>query len=122
FKKLNDSHGHDVGDLALKNIAALLHGSLRTEDVVCRIGGEEFLVICTNTEAKVAAQTCAERMRKVVEYHTVKAANFEGKVTISIGVAGRDKDVTNTDMLLKLADTAVYDAKRAGRNRVCVAK
>jgi diguanylate cyclase (GGDEF)-like protein len=121
FKQVNDSYGHDVGDAVLQTVAKVLRSSMRTEDVVCRIGGEEFLVICPDTSGPKAAESCGERIRKVVESQAMEAGGFNGRVTVSIGVAGRTPSHPGVDALLKSADVAVYDAKRGGRNRVCLA-
>jgi diguanylate cyclase (GGDEF)-like protein len=106
FKRVNDTHGHAVGDIVLQSVASVLRSSVRTEDVICRVGGEEFLVIC-RSDARTAA-VVAERLRKAVASHHIVAGDFTGSVTV--------------DALLKLADTAVYDAKKAGRDRISVSK
>lgn len=112
FKRFNDNYGHVAADAALKELAALLQRNTRKEDVVCRYGGEEFVVILSGTDLARAAQH-AERLRA--------ACHAEGRVTLSIGVAlfpchGRD-----WSELLARADEALYQAKGAGRNQVCVA-
>ncbi len=119
FKQINDTHGHDAGDAVLRQSATLIRKAIRKEDVVCRLGGEEFLVICPAADLKSTA-LAAERLRLAFE----KAAfDFPGgslKLTASIGVASRDASLPGPEALLKIADQALYTAKQAGRNRVVV--
>jgi diguanylate cyclase (GGDEF)-like protein len=112
FKRINDQHGHQVGDAVLREAAAVLRAGLRTYDIVSRYGGEEFVMVLPETVAW-DGHAVAERIRE-----TVAAKVFTGDVhvTISLGVADLAKGM-NADRLLKAADTAVYRAKRAGRNR-----
>lgn len=117
FKKVNDDHGHEVGDLVLKQVAEVLRASARQGEDVARLGGEEFLVLCPNTTAAQAA-IGAERLRAAVEAHVVRSPGFTGSVTVSLGVAERTEDMLGIDALLKAADDAVYAAKSAGRNQV----
>jgi diguanylate cyclase (GGDEF)-like protein len=118
FKQVNDTYGHDMGDVVLQETAAVLKKSLRLNDVVCRLGGEEFLVICPDTDVR-GAVICAERLRRVVETNVIKTLGFNRNVTISIGVASRGEEMPHLDVMLKAADQAVYAAKQSGRNRVC---
>ncbi len=118
FKNINDQYGHDAGDSVLYEIAQRLRNAARVDDEVCRIGGEEFLVICANTDM-IAAESTAERLRLAVEDLPVLVRDNEIKVTISIGLATRcDQDLNYHD-LLKAADIGVYEAKSKGRNQVC---
>ena len=118
FKKVNDQYGHDAGDAVLFEVAQALRSAARVDDEVCRLGGEEFLVICANTDM-TAAEATAERLRSAVEKLHVLIGDDELKITISIGVASRcDQDVSTQD-LLKAADIGVYKAKANGRNQVC---
>ncbi len=117
FKKFNDTHGHDQGDRVLQAVAATLRGALRNQDYPCRYGGEEFVAILPNT-SKAGAYSLAERLRKDVERTIVDGL----RVTISIGVAEYpDLDVADEAKLVEAADAAMYEAKRSGRNRVCLA-
>lgn len=118
FKTINDSHGHDVGDAVLKNVSATIKQALRAQDVACRTGGDEFTVICPQTDLQ-AAMICAERVRQAVAAMQMDAAPACLKCSLSIGVAMRDADTADIDALLKRADEAVYLAKQRGRN--CVA-
>lgn len=117
FKSVNDTYGHDVGDRVLCEVAQTLRTAARAGDVVCRIGGEEFLVICANTTAQDAEST-AERLRQATEKMVLTELNNERNITISIGIAIRDEQDTSVNDLLKAADQAVYLAKANGRNRV----
>jgi diguanylate cyclase (GGDEF)-like protein len=117
FKRVNDLHGHEVGDLVLKAVAEVLRSNARQGEDVARLGGEEFLVLCPNTGAEQAA-IGAERLREAVEAHVVRSGGFQGHVTVSLGVAERTADMQHIDELLRAADDAVYAAKSAGRNQV----
>jgi diguanylate cyclase (GGDEF) domain len=119
FKQINDTYGHDVGDAVLRHSAKLLKQALRKEDVACRLGGEEFLVICPEADLRSTA-LAAERIRKTFESATFDQAGQPLKLTVSIGVAGRDATMGSVEVLLKMADQALYTAKQAGRNRVVV--
>lgn len=122
FKRINDAHGHDVGDRVLEKVADVLRGCIRGTDVVCRYGGEEFVVVGADSDLDSSLK-CAERLRHAVELEASAAfPQLERPVTVSIGVAIRN-DVTRTpEMLLKAADEALYQAKQTGRNRVCSAQ
>lgn len=117
FKRVNDVHGHDVGDQVLRETAKVLRRTTRRGDVVCRLGGEEFIVICAGAGCDEAAQT-AERIRSAMEQHPIRMGDQDESVTVSIGVAELSGDAPTVDALLKLADQRVYQAKAAGRNRV----
>jgi len=121
FKQINDTYGHDVGDNALKKMAAALKKGLRTQDVICRIGGDEFLVICPDTGLQ-AALVCAERVRRSVEILPVTTGMLQLKCTVSIGVAAREAGMGDPDALIKRADQGAYLAKQRGRNRVATAQ
>ncbi len=121
FKDVNDRHGHDIGDDVLRSTAAMLRARTRRADIVCRLGGEEFLVINLNSDAH-GANMCAERLRSSVESNVVKSRSYEGRVTISIGMATRGEGVSTVHELLKAADEAVYAAKAAGRNAVRISR
>jgi two-component system, cell cycle response regulator len=121
FKKINDVHGHPAGDYVLVELAKLAHGSLRNEDIFCRYGGEEFAVISRGTEL-ADGEALAERLRRAVESHVF---TWDGKtipVTVSVGVARAPREgVGSPAEFIAVADEAMYEAKRSGRNRVCVA-
>ncbi|MFO1008834.1 MAG: diguanylate cyclase [Planctomycetota bacterium] len=115
FKRINDTFGHAVGDQVLRETAAVLREFTRRGDIVCRLGGEEFLVINVSSDAH-GAMMCAERLRTAVEANTIEYEAFHGRVTVSLGVAERTADMRHIDALLRAADHAVYAAKAAGRN------
>jgi diguanylate cyclase (GGDEF)-like protein len=122
FKNVNDTYGHPVGDIALKAVARMLKDTGRGSDFVARYGGEEFAIGMVDTSIKGAMQM-AERVRKLVEKTAV--ARVSGKdlmVTVSIGVSSFPEDTKNKVELVTLADNALYQAKRSGRNRVCLHK
>ncbi|MBK7875094.1 MAG: HDOD domain-containing protein [Planctomycetes bacterium] len=118
FKKVNDVHGHDIGDVVLKETANVLRTTARQGEEPARLGGEEFLVLCPNTSL-VQAKACAERLRAAIEANKIRGGSFDGHVTASLGVAERTADTATPDALIKCADEAVYAAKSGGRNRVC---
>ena len=115
FKAINDTHGHDVGDMALRQAAETLRGALRTQDLICRTGGDEFLVLCPDTDLR-AAMLVAERLRVAVEARPVETGGPRIFLTASLGVAMRVPDMDNVDALIKCADDGVYRAKQRGRN------
>ena len=121
FKNLNDSWGHDAGDQVLKRFAELLRGNFRTEDVLCRYGGEEFALIfpdCTTDQARVRAEALLAALRaSEIPYGQGTIRD----ITASIGIAGFPHLDNTPDALLRHADHALYEAKRAGRDRVLVA-
>ena len=118
FKRINDTHGHTVGDLILREVADVLRESTRGEDLVARYGGEEFILalpICSQEQATEQA----ERIRSRLSSRLVEASHARVGVTASLGLsfapAGRVRDVA---ALITAADEALYEAKRSGRNRV----
>jgi diguanylate cyclase (GGDEF)-like protein len=117
FKSINDSCGHDTGDIVLKQVARAIKSGLRSQDVVCRTGGDEFTVICPETDLR-AALICAERVRREVADLKFDGAAASLKSSVSLGVAVRDAGTADIDALLKRADEGVYLAKQRGRNRV----
>lgn len=118
FKRYNDTYGHLAGDRLLQEIAHLLIEATREADIVARYGGEEFAVILPETD-KAGTVATAERIRTAVEHHTwPDQANGEG-VTISAGVATHPPDAATAEELIRAADTALYEAKQRGKNRVC---
>jgi len=117
FKAVNDTFGHDVGDVVLRDVAQTVKQQVRGSDEVCRIGGEEFLIICRNTDVETA-EVVAERIRKRVESRIIEVGGFNKSVTLSLGVAGVVGAPGTIDELIKRADESVYEAKRGGRNCV----
>ena len=121
FKPINDKFGHQAGDEALKCIAHTLRQSARTQDVVCRYGGEEFLVICPDTGMDAARQ-CAERLRLNVAALKFKSQGAGIGLTVSIGVAEKSAGIASIDELVGRADECLYAAKQGGRNRTVCGK
>jgi diguanylate cyclase (GGDEF)-like protein/PAS domain S-box-containing protein len=117
FRELNEEYGHDVGDRALRRVAETMRRALRPNDVACRYGGEEFVMILANAEFP-SALAVAERIRRGVEGSELVAVGARS-VTCSIGVATFPTHASTPTSLLKAADLALYQAKRSGRNRVC---
>lgn len=114
FKTLNDTYGHDMGDDVLVRLANILKALCRKEDVLARIGGEEFVILLPNTDES-ASLVFAERIREAVASNTFEVSK---RVTVSIGVALGNTKNANYDELYKQADTAMYRAKTDGRNHV----
>jgi len=117
FKQINDTWGHPAGDEVLRNLAQTLSATVREIDVVARLGGEEFAALLPSTDLEGAVRL-AERFRSAVESQRVMAGGQEIRYTVSVGVASMDSQVSGMDQLLKLADSALYAAKKAGRNQV----
>ncbi len=120
FKQVNDQHGHQLGDLVLKEFANTLHQTLRDSDLSGRYGGEEFIIVLNNGEK--AALHVAERIRLAVE-----SLQFQGQepfqISVSIGIAERNlNQPDDSQHLIRLADDALYQAKENGRNQVILAK
>ncbi|MBV8791461.1 MAG: PleD family two-component system response regulator [Pseudolabrys sp.] len=119
FKSINDTHGHDAGDDVLREFALRIRKCIRNIDLACRYGGEEFVIVMPETDIAVAGMV-AERLRRRIagEQFAIQqgAANLD--VTISIGIAALSGMQDNAAAILKRADTALYRAKRDGRNRV----
>jgi diguanylate cyclase (GGDEF)-like protein len=113
FKLINDRFGHTVGDVALQRLVALVQQRIRKTDILCRFGGEEFVVLLTETNAANALHV-AEALRRTVERASILP---EGSMTISVGVCDLN-EVRDMEHWFELADTALYQAKRNGRNRV----
>jgi diguanylate cyclase (GGDEF)-like protein len=117
FKKFNDQHGHQTGDATLVEVSNSAQTALRSNDIWCRYGGEEFIALLPNTTAEQAL-TVAERLRACVEKTTIATAKGELKVSVSIGVAERSADQAHWSEVMAASDAALYKAKDAGRNRV----
>ncbi len=119
FKGLNDTHGHLCGDFLLRELADVIRGNVRQEDLFARSGGEEFVLVLVETTAE-GAVLVADRLRRAVAGHQFRFECTPINLTISVGVASTmgDPAITPTD-LRKTADEKLYQAKRTGRNRVC---
>lgn len=120
FKRVNDTYGHSKGDIILKETAKILNKSLPKTAIIARIGGEEFCALLRNTTQE-EAKTAANQVRQTVEKNAFRISRTKAiKITISAGVSNYPKTTENLNKLKELADEALYDAKRSGRNRVHV--
>jgi two-component system, cell cycle response regulator len=125
FKPVNDTYGHNAGDFILRESAALVRTTVRKDDILGRFGGEEFVIILPNTDARTAAEL-AERIRQKHESHEFlieyekdgDKARVNHRQTISIGVAQLRPPVASTKEFLEVADKKLYNSKQTGRNRV----
>ncbi len=121
FKQFNDTFGHEAGDAILHEIGALLQRHVRSSDIACRYGGEEFTLIMPETSLEIACQR-AGHLREAVKHLQVQHGKRSlGDVTLSFGVAVFPDHGTTAETLLRAADTALYQAKSEGRDRVCAA-
>jgi len=116
FKKVNDNYGHDIGDVVIRGLGDILKRQKRTTDVVARFGGEEFVVLCEQTDEK-GAMLLAERIREELGKTSFRTPNGMLSVTCSIGVATFPEAGRDWETLFKAADEALYVSKRSGRNR-----
>jgi diguanylate cyclase (GGDEF)-like protein len=120
FKRVNDSHGHAAGDAVLRGFAELAQAQMRDQDVLGRYGGEEFAACFIESDVEGALQA-AERIRKSLEEHSFQCGDHQVRVTISIGVTTlHERFDAGPAQLIGEADKALYDAKRGGRNRICM--
>ncbi len=117
FKEVNDNHGHDAGDQVLIKLAKTLQDCFRNDDIVCRLGGDEFFVICPDTDHQ-GGMYIAEQVRKTVSDLKVPTGDGFWDSSISVGVATMNAQMENFEMLIKLADRGVYKAKQDGNNCV----
>lgn len=120
FKSVNDTYGHDVGDEVLKQLAKVITDSTRSADLVARFGGEEFVVLMPETPFNSAFEV-AERMRGAIELTPFKVSHEVSELnkTVSIGLSTLNLNGDTPELLLKRADTSLYQAKNSGRNQVC---
>ncbi len=117
FKSVNDTWGHEAGNLLLQTVAQLLQDQTRKLDICCRYGGEEFAVILPSTELMLARQV-AERCLNALRNTLIPLESTDLQVTASIGVAVADNSSQTSDRLIEDADECMYDAKKGGRNQV----
>lgn len=119
FKKVNDNYGHNVGDFILKETATLVKSIIRREDIFCRFGGEEFVILLPATDAKTAYEL-AERIRKTCESHNYCIDDYTIQQTVSLGVSQLNPGMSSPKELLEDADQKLYQSKTQGRNRVTI--
>ena len=119
FKKINDNYGHNAGDYILKESARIVGEGLRKEDIFCRFGGEEFVILLPDAAAKQAYDS-AERIRKKMEAHIFEFENHKLKQTVSLGVSQLQPSMKTPAELLDDADRKLYQSKQNGRNQVTI--
>ena len=119
FKSVNDTYGHATGDVVIKELGALLRRVKRETDIVARFGGEEFCVLCEETDTE-GARLLAERVREELGGTTFQTELGELRVTASLGVATYPEHADDGGGLFEASDKALYAAKHGGRNQVCV--
>jgi len=118
FKRVNDNYGHQIGDEVLRKVAGRLISAVRNNDIVCRIGGDEFLILMSETDAHAAARL-AERIRRAVTDTAVPTRDGSMTMSVSVGCTVRQpKDASPVEDLLERADQALLQSKASGRNRV----
>ncbi len=120
FKKLNDKHGHLIGDEALKIVARILNDGVRGKDVIARYGGEEFAILLPNTPLQ-GAMVVADSLRQAIARKEIKRTDTDemiGRITVSIGTTEWKPEIDSVPLFIKRADSALYRAKHEGRNRV----
>ncbi len=115
FKKINDTHGHNCGDMVIQQVATILNSSFRSSDLVARLGGEEFIVMTSNLDPGHRERIFNELRTRIAE-HPIGCDDNEIRVTVSIGVNNRLE--STLDKTISLADELLYQAKNAGRNRI----
>ncbi len=120
FKSVNDTYGHEAGDAVIVALGKTLRNAVRTDDVVCRMGGDEFLILCPRTDLEGGRQV-ADNVWRAVGALRVPLADEAWQGSMSLGVAARRPEMRSVAELIKAADEAVYRAKAAGRNRVVAA-
>jgi diguanylate cyclase (GGDEF)-like protein len=119
LKEINDTHGHAAGDLVLHELGEIMRQTVRDTDAVARMGGDEFLVLLTDTNWQ-GAMTLAERLRRQIDDRIFELGTLKLQVTVSVGVAlARGTDGIESEDLMQEADRSLYKAKSEGRNRIC---
>jgi diguanylate cyclase (GGDEF)-like protein len=120
FKRVNDTYGHRIGDEVIRSVVASCRSSIREIDFLGRYGGEEFMILAQEVDDQMAL-LLAERLRESIENMRIMTDKGEVSVTVSFGIAAIQEDIVDVTALINRADAALYEAKRAGRNRVAVA-
>ena len=121
FKKYNDRYGHAAGDTVLRQVGSLLRNRTRTEDVACRYGGEEFVVILVETPPEIALQRAEDFRTGIKQIEILHEGRRLDHITASVGVVSASAEIFEPDSLLRAADIALYQSKEKGRDRVTVA-
>jgi len=118
FKHFNDTYGHALGDVVLKEVSNVLRNSVRSSDIAARYGGEELIILLRGSSTLKDVVAVGEKIRRNIENCVVQDQGNNYKVTVSIGVA-TCKSTDNADTVMKRADAGLYKAKESGKNRVC---
>jgi diguanylate cyclase (GGDEF)-like protein len=118
FKQFNDTHGHAAGDAVLKAFAEVFSSNIRSEDIACRYGGEEFTIILPDTTVKGACDRAESILTAISDLRITAGRQTCDGLSVSIGLAFFPGDGVTADELLQHADAALYDAKRNGRNQL----
>jgi diguanylate cyclase (GGDEF)-like protein len=118
FKKFNDRFGHEAGDLVLAGISSLIRSHIRSSDIACRYGGEEFIVVLPDTSRGSAMERAEQLTREISQYRLEYQGQLLDPISVSMGVAIYPDHGQDWQILLRLADQALYKAKDLGRNRV----
>ena len=119
FKKVNDTYGHNAGDFILSELSTLVKSIVRKDDIFCRFGGEEFVILLPNTDARTAYDS-AERIRNAVESHVFNTEGHSLKQTVSLGVSQLQASMNTPKDFLEDADKKLYQSKQNGRNQVTI--
>nr|WP_246578079.1 GGDEF domain-containing protein [Clostridium frigoris] len=120
FKLINDKYGHDAGDVVLKTFGKLLLTSTRKDDIVCRYGGEEFVVYLHGVSSKTLSFIKADAIRKLIESFVVVSDEVKIKFTISIGVAVNTDEARDIQDVIQIADNNLFKSKNTGRNKTTI--
>ena len=118
FKKINDTYGHDAGDLMLRELGRILRENVRKSDIACRFGGEEFVLILLDSSLESSRHLLEKINTLVKEMQIHYAEQLLGSISLSIGIIEASQHEMTADELLSAADKAMYAAKRAGRDRI----
>jgi len=121
FKLFNDKYGHQTGDKVLENVGNIILNNIRKSDISARYGGEEFAIIFPDADLE-SSYNVGEKIRKIIEKHTIKMGDKEINITISGGIAGFPKNAKEKDKLIKASDKALYQAKAEGRNKIIMSE
>ena len=122
FKTFNDTYGHAAGDVALRELAKVLGANVRGGDIACRYGGEEFVLFLPGAALEVAVQRTQDLREKISRISVPHEGRLLAMVTVSAGIAAYPSHGATLTQVMQAADTAMYQAKHAGRDRVCVAE
>ena len=120
FKQFNDTFGHDAGDSLLRELGWVIREKLRKSDILCRYGGDEFVLVLSDSTLPDAKKRVEQICAVVKEMQTDRAEPRPGAITVSVGIAQAGVDASNATELLRAADKALYAAKRTGRDRIAV--